>query len=207
MAIKRPQAIDAAPVRAGAQRSDGRAATFLSPRGMGEARGKKVAAQPLRQGDRGASRLVAGSRIDETASSRAGRPQGKVMRPRDHARAGVAEREIANLAQGKTPRISSRKMQSPPLFGSMISAGLSHRRGNSAFTASLTADRAGHHPTDDEADDSIPDGFPNNLRPSRGKILKRLQPVLGARPRRRLCAAVKICLSLGTWPPALTPAP
>jgi hypothetical protein len=34
---------------------------------------------------------------------------------------------------------------------------LSHRRGNSAFTASLTADGAGHHPTDDEADDSIPD--------------------------------------------------
>src|SRR5215475_2238598 len=75
---------------------DGGAATFLSPRGMGKAQGKKVAAPPLRQGDRGAALLWPDRVIDETASSRGRRPAGKVMLPWDPARAGVAEREIAN---------------------------------------------------------------------------------------------------------------
>ncbi len=129
--------------------------------------------------------------------------QEKVMRPRDHARAGVAEREIANLAHTEAPRIpepcpvekcslqrcSDRGYRRAPL----------RRPANSAFTASLTAEGAGHHPTDDEADDSIPDdlGFPNNLRPSRGKILKRLQPVLDARRARTPMRRRKSCLSLG----------
>jgi hypothetical protein len=65
-----------------------------------ESRGVAIAARRSRR-----SRPVARSRIDETASSRARRPAGKVMRPWDHARAGLAEREIANLAHGKTPRI------------------------------------------------------------------------------------------------------
>jgi hypothetical protein len=104
---------------------------------------------------------VARSRVDETASSRARRPAGKVMRSWDRAR------ERRRRARDRKPRarkdsshsraVASRKMQYPTLFGSTISRGLSHRRGNSAFTASLTADTAGHHPTDDEADDSIPD--------------------------------------------------
>jgi hypothetical protein len=61
--------------------------------------------------------------------------------------------------------------------------GLPHRRGNSAFTASLTADTTGHHPTDDEADDSVPMMWlANNLRDSRGENPKAsVQPVLGAR--------------------------
>jgi hypothetical protein len=118
MAIKRPQAIDAAPVRAGAQRSDGRAATFLSPRGMGEAQGKKVAASPLRQGDRGAALLWPDRVIDETAPSCARRPQGKVMRPWDHARAGVAPRE------NKKHRRTERR---PDTAGPRLAAQCSHQ--------------------------------------------------------------------------------
>ena len=54
---------------------------------MGEAQGKKVAASPLRQGDRGAAVLWPDRVIDETARSRAGRPAGKLMHPLGHARA------------------------------------------------------------------------------------------------------------------------
>jgi hypothetical protein len=55
--------------------------------------------------------------------------------------------------------------------------------GNSAFTASLTADTAGHHPTDDEADDSIPDDVACEQFASftRENPKASLQPVLGAR--------------------------
>jgi hypothetical protein len=49
--------------------------------------------------------------------------------------------------------------------------------------------------------------LPNNLRGSRGKLLKRACSRSAPDVRRRLCAAVKICLSLGKWPPALTPTP
>jgi hypothetical protein len=86
---------------------------WAKPRGRKSWRrhcGKAIEAQPSLWPDRV---------IDETASSRARRPAGKVMRAWDHARAGVAEREIANLAH----RRSSRKMQSPTLFGSTLSAG------------------------------------------------------------------------------------
>ena len=130
MAIKRPQAIDAAPVRAGAQRSDGRAATFLYPRGMGEAQGKKVAASPLRQGDRGAALLWPDSVIDETAPSRARRPQGKVMRPWDHARAGVAPRE------NKKHRRTERR---PDTAGPRLAAQCSHQ--SQWLTMSVPLDR------------------------------------------------------------------
>jgi hypothetical protein len=100
------------------------------------------------------------------------------MRLRDPARAGVAEREIAHLAHGKTARIpepvSSRKSRLQRWSVRRYRRALSHRR-EQRFTASLTAEGAGHHPTDDEADDSIPDdvAFRTICVPSRGKILKR----------------------------------
>jgi hypothetical protein len=48
-------------------------------------------------------------------------------------------------------------MQSPTLFGPTIAAGSIASPREQRFTASLTAEGAGHHPTDDEADDSIAD--------------------------------------------------
>jgi hypothetical protein len=160
MAIKRPQEIDDAPVRAGAQRRmAGQRLSCLreewaKPRGRKSQRrhcGKAIEAQPF---------LWPGRVIDETASSRARRPAGKVMRPWDHARAGVAVREIANLAHAKAPRIPepcpAEKCSLRRCSVRRYRRALSHRRANSAFTA-MTADTAEHHPTDDGADDSIPD--------------------------------------------------
>jgi hypothetical protein len=89
----------------GSAAQDGGPATFLSPRGMGEAQGKKVAASPLRQGDRGAAALW-----PDRASMRRRRRvpdglQGKSCVRGTAQESGVAGREIANLARGKTPRI------------------------------------------------------------------------------------------------------
>jgi hypothetical protein len=166
---------------------------------MDEAQGKKVAAPPLRQGDRGAGVLW-----PDRASMRPRRRVPDGLKGKSCVRGttqepGVAGREIANLAHAKAPRIpepvSTRKMQSPTLFG--YRRALSHRPGNSAFSASLTVDIAGHHPTDDEADDSIYDAAFRTICVVRKNL--KSEPAAGARPPRatRLCAAVKICLSLG----------
>jgi hypothetical protein len=48
-------------------------------------------------------------------------------------------------------------MQSPTLFGPTIPAGSIASPREQRVHRKLTADGAGHHPTDDEADDSIPD--------------------------------------------------
>jgi hypothetical protein len=92
MAIKRPQAIDDAPVRAAAQRRmAGQRLSCLreewaKPRGRKSQRrhcGKAIEAQPSLWPDRV---------IDETAPSRARRPLGKVMRPWDPARLASHEK-------------------------------------------------------------------------------------------------------------------
>jgi hypothetical protein len=93
---------------------------------MGAAQGKKVAAPPLRKDDRGAAVLWPDRVIDETASVACHRPAGKLMHRWGHARAGVAEREISNPRARKgsshsEPRLP-KKMQSPTLVGSTISA-------------------------------------------------------------------------------------
>src|SRR5260370_12182228 len=72
MAIDRPQAIDDAPARAPEHSGGWRRRDFLGSRGMGEAQGKKVSPEPLRQGGRGAAVL----RLDQPIK----RPRGS--RPR-----------------------------------------------------------------------------------------------------------------------------
>ena len=146
MAIKRPQAIDDAPVRAAAQRRMAAWRLSCLREEWAKPRGKKVVAPPLRQGDRGAAGLWPDRAIDETASVVCRTACGKAHGPWGHARGGVTEREIANLAHAKAPCIPeprlAEKMQSPTLFVRTISAWSITAAGEHAFTASLTADTA-----------------------------------------------------------------
>jgi hypothetical protein len=73
----------------------------------------------------------------------------------------------------------------------------------------LTADTTGHHPTDDEAGDSVPMMWlANNLRDSRGENPKAsVQPVLGARRDDAYAPPSRFAFLFGRWPPAVTPAP
>jgi hypothetical protein len=107
--------------------------------------GKAIEAQPSLRPDRVRDRVV--------ACQTACRESHASVGPR---RSGVAERHITKLARGKTPRIPepclAEKCSLQRCSVRRYRRGLSHRRGNSAFTASLTAGTAGHHSTDNEAD-------------------------------------------------------
>src|SRR5215475_3227191 len=87
-------------------------------------------------------------------SSRARRPAGKAMRPWDPARGGVAEREVANPRARKG---SSHSRAVSTRQNAVSNAGRFNGIGGLYGIAAGTARSAGHHPTDDEADDSIPD--------------------------------------------------
>jgi hypothetical protein len=179
---------------------------WAKPRGRKSRRrhcGKAIEAQPSLWPDRV---------IDETASSRARRPAGKVMRP-------MTPQEPASRSEKSQTRARKDTSIPEPCLAEKCSLqrcsvrqyrrALPCRRGNSAFAASLTAEGAGHHPIDDEADDSIPDdvAFRTICVLNEGNPKASLQQVAGARRAMSAYAPpVKTCRSLGKWPP-LAPTP